>query len=250
MPPVDPAEFSRLMAAHRGQEAFQACFWCRPREGSFRDWTNLAQFMDACGRWNFQDREILQSVYVHGLARLRLNRVVFLGTFAPTVFVEHYFLAYNPDIDYITVDRPNNEYGAGVWGSWSGAHFEDGGERFAEHVEPRSVDLVIAYGIVGWGMDGESAIDAFFQSAHRAVKPGGLMYLHRNLSGTPSLPDGERWVAASARRWRFRRLSEAYPESFLGMPTALAILDPEPPGGSPEGKFEGGIDELWYHDAG
>ena len=86
-----------------------------------------------------------------------------------------------------------------------------------DELAPGSVDFAHLSNILDWLVPEEAA--AVLQSAHRVLKPGGLVLIRQLNSSLdiPHLPSGFLWDVEAGRAMESRDRSFFYPEIHLGM---------------------------------
>lgn len=119
------------------------------------------------------DRRMLENVIIPYFAsRDDLPKILFVGC---EWFTKHYEKAFKQK-EYWTIDREpfNSRYGS------KKKHIIDALENLDKYCDAGYFDLIIANGIVGFGINTSETAEEAFQQCWRCLRSGGLLFLGWN----------------------------------------------------------------------
>jgi SAM-dependent methyltransferase len=116
------------------------------------------------GLYTPPDRRMLERILADFAARADCRRVLFVGVKAYNEPLRALFAGRT----FATIDPTPSvaRYGGDP-------HFVDVLQNLDRHVEPDSFDLVVMNGVIGFGLDAESDVEAALVQVHRALRPTG-----------------------------------------------------------------------------
>lgn len=86
----------------------------------------------------------------------------------------HYPRLLRADFHSLDISPRNAVYGR------PGRHWTGDALEMAAHYGPDAFDVVVANGLLGFGIDGEAALRRLLAQCHQVLKPGGLLVLGYN----------------------------------------------------------------------
>jgi len=119
-----------------------------------------------------KDRSILEDKILPAIAQSpEYNRILFIGC-------EWYTRGYRQifaDCDYWTleIDPSKRRFGAHQ-------HIVDCAQNLALHFQPNSLDFIVCNGVIGWGLDDQSAIEQALDSCWLCLRDSGVLLLGCN----------------------------------------------------------------------
>lgn len=133
---------------------------------------NVRDAMLLCGvgpKLDEDDRRLLdQKVFPYLLDRDEFEHILFVGCHW---YTWHYNRTF-ADKDYWTleIDPARKRYG-------SKKHIIDSAANVAQHFEPDSLDVVMFFGVIGWGLDDLDVAEQCFEGFFQTLRPGGLLII-------------------------------------------------------------------------
>lgn len=121
------------------------------------------------------DRRLLEETVLAGYAAdASLRVLVFVGC---DWYTEHYVALFAPGRERfrtIDIDPAKACFGA------PGGHVVAPMQELDRHFAPGSVDVIVANGVYGWGIDDRDSLGAAFAAALQVLRPGGELVLGWN----------------------------------------------------------------------
>ena len=121
------------------------------------------------------DRRLLEDTVLAGYAAdASLRTLLFVGC---DWYTSHYVELFAPGRERfrtIDIDPAKARFGA------PGGHVVAPMQEIGRHFAPGSVDVVVANGVYGWGIDDRTSLGVAFVAAYQALRPGGTLVLGWN----------------------------------------------------------------------
>lgn len=119
----------------------------------------------------FLETEIFGFLTRHLAAGSTSGRCLFVGL---DRYNWHYHRALGPGFHSIDIKPENAVYGQ------PGRHVVGCATQLARHYAPGSFDVVVANGLIGYGLDREGDFDRMMRACHAILAPGGVLVLGYN----------------------------------------------------------------------
>ena len=120
------------------------------------------------------DRQYFRRVILPGIRALESERILFVGTRRYTAHYGRSFAGTRTEFWTTDIDPE-----AARWGE-PGRHIVCDARALDSCFAPRSFDLVMLNGVLGWGVDDQDGMEQAVASAHAVLKPGGFLLLGWN----------------------------------------------------------------------
>ncbi|WP_144635995.1 class I SAM-dependent methyltransferase [Bordetella genomosp. 13] len=119
----------------------------------------------------FLENEIFGFLGRHLAAGRTGGRCLFIGL---DRYNWHYHRALGPGFHSIDIKSENAVYGQ------PGRHVVGCATQLSRHYAADSFDVIVANGLIGYGLNRESDFDRMMQACHRVLAPGGVLVLGYN----------------------------------------------------------------------
>lgn len=161
---VDADDVPSNPTLRRAEKAFEFLYY-----STLRFFRGLAGLNTALST---PDRQVLDRVILPALLTERsYRRVIFVGC---DWYTRHYEAMFsNHDYWTVEVDPARARFGAAQ-------HLIAPMIQIGNHFPKGSVDLIICNGVIGWGLNDPSEIDASLAACAEALRPGGVLLLGWN----------------------------------------------------------------------
>lgn len=117
------------------------------------------------------DRKVLEGlIFPHLEKEMKPARVLFIGC---DWYTEHYYKFFSGESVTIDCDESKKVYGGKN-------HIVDGIENIDKYIVNNSIDLIVCYGVFGWGLNDIKIIESAFEKCFNILKPGGIFILGWN----------------------------------------------------------------------